>query len=191
MSKIRKTPVGLNCLIVLSEEFITVVDDNVCTAPIKVDKDILESAQSSKNFIDADSEDGNEMNNAAPVPLSSKMRNVIKLSSCEPFSAAAGGYNFAFIVTRITFTCSEMDITLSKRSKVITLNQLTVALQFESPELCVSRKSSDDEYTRQSQIRRSDDEILLPDHTQQVVKDPSKPMLLLFRGVSQQMVLEA
>uniref|UniRef100_A0A8C4SC05 HTH CENPB-type domain-containing protein n=1 Tax=Erpetoichthys calabaricus TaxID=27687 RepID=A0A8C4SC05_ERPCA len=41
-------------------------------------KDILEFVQSSKNIIDADSDDENEMNNAAPVPTSSEMRNIMK-----------------------------------------------------------------------------------------------------------------
>ncbi|GFV58544.1 rho guanine nucleotide exchange factor 17 [Trichonephila clavipes] len=58
-------------------EFITLDDDNVCTAPIMADKHILEFVQSSNNIIDADSEDKNEMNIAAPVPISSEMRNVI------------------------------------------------------------------------------------------------------------------
>ncbi|GFX48989.1 uncharacterized protein TNCV_2797801 [Trichonephila clavipes] len=66
MNKIPKTPAGLNCSIVLSEEFIAVGDDNVCTAPIMADKDILEFLQSSKNIIDPDSDNENEMNNAAP-----------------------------------------------------------------------------------------------------------------------------
>ncbi|GFW58057.1 hypothetical protein TNCV_2742031 [Trichonephila clavipes] len=48
---------------------------------------------------------------------------VHQLSSCEPFSVVAGGYEFAFLVTRITLTCSEMDITLRKRSKIITPNE--------------------------------------------------------------------
>uniref|UniRef100_A0A8C4RFJ1 HTH CENPB-type domain-containing protein n=1 Tax=Erpetoichthys calabaricus TaxID=27687 RepID=A0A8C4RFJ1_ERPCA len=39
---------------------------------------ILEFVQSSKNIIDADSDDENEMNNAAPVPTSSEMRNIMK-----------------------------------------------------------------------------------------------------------------
>ncbi|GFW37695.1 HTH_Tnp_Tc3_2 domain-containing protein [Trichonephila clavipes] len=42
------------------------------------DKDILEFVRSSKNIIDADSKDENEMNNAAPVTTSSEMRNIIK-----------------------------------------------------------------------------------------------------------------
>ncbi|GFU75463.1 hypothetical protein TNCV_2861791 [Trichonephila clavipes] len=42
------------------------------------DKDILELAQSSKNIIETDSDDENEMNNAAPVPTSSEMRNIMK-----------------------------------------------------------------------------------------------------------------
>ncbi|GFW77299.1 hypothetical protein TNCV_924151 [Trichonephila clavipes] len=42
------------------------------------DKDILEFVQSSKNIIDADSDDENEMNNAAPVLTSSETMNTIK-----------------------------------------------------------------------------------------------------------------
>ncbi|GFV52909.1 hypothetical protein TNCV_2875771 [Trichonephila clavipes] len=41
-------------------------------------KDILEFVQSSKNIIDANSDNENEMNNSAPVPMSSKMRNIMK-----------------------------------------------------------------------------------------------------------------
>ncbi|GFU96333.1 hypothetical protein TNCV_89101 [Trichonephila clavipes] len=52
-------------------------DDNVCTSPIMANKDILEFVQSSKNIIDADY-DKNETNNAAPVPITSEMRNVMK-----------------------------------------------------------------------------------------------------------------
>ncbi|GFW10185.1 hypothetical protein TNCV_1849021 [Trichonephila clavipes] len=46
-----------------SEEFVAVHDDNICTAPKMAEKDILEFVQSSKNMIDANSEDENEMNN--------------------------------------------------------------------------------------------------------------------------------
>ncbi|GFV48941.1 hypothetical protein TNCV_1093411 [Trichonephila clavipes] len=55
----------------------TLDDDNVCTAPIMADKEILEFVQSSKNIINADFDDENEMNNA-PVPISSEMRNIMK-----------------------------------------------------------------------------------------------------------------
>ncbi|GFS78692.1 hypothetical protein TNCV_3148681 [Trichonephila clavipes] len=78
MNKIRETPVGLDCPILLSEEFDTVHDDNKYTAPIIADKDISEFFQISKNIIDADSDDENEMNNAIPLPTSSEMRNVMK-----------------------------------------------------------------------------------------------------------------
>ncbi|GFW05608.1 uncharacterized protein TNCV_4983781 [Trichonephila clavipes] len=40
-------------------------------------KNILELVHSEKN-IDADSDDENEINNAAPVPTSSEMRNIMK-----------------------------------------------------------------------------------------------------------------
>ncbi|GFV16507.1 hypothetical protein TNCV_4785691 [Trichonephila clavipes] len=42
-------------------------------------KGFLELAQSSKSLIDADSDNGNEMNNAAPVPTSSEMKNINKM----------------------------------------------------------------------------------------------------------------
>ncbi|GFX16108.1 hypothetical protein TNCV_4703641 [Trichonephila clavipes] len=45
-------------------------DDNVCAAPVTVDKDILKVVQSSKNITDTFDFDGeNEMNKAAPVPM--------------------------------------------------------------------------------------------------------------------------
>ncbi|GFW42524.1 hypothetical protein TNCV_4257181 [Trichonephila clavipes] len=72
MNKILKTP---NYPIVLSKEFIEVDNDNVCTASIMVDKNILEFSQSSKNIIDANSD---EMNSVAHVPTSSEMRNDMK-----------------------------------------------------------------------------------------------------------------
>ncbi|GFS75017.1 DDE-1 domain-containing protein [Trichonephila clavipes] len=75
MNKIRKTPAGSDCPIVLSEEFIKIDDDNVYKTPIMAGKDILEFVQSSKNIIEADE---NEMKNAAPVPTSSEIRNVMK-----------------------------------------------------------------------------------------------------------------
>ncbi|GFT38706.1 hypothetical protein TNCV_1498961 [Trichonephila clavipes] len=42
-------------------------------------KDVLEFVQSSKNIIDADSDDENEMNNVTPAPTSSEMRSIIKV----------------------------------------------------------------------------------------------------------------
>ncbi|GFY20060.1 hypothetical protein TNCV_2147531 [Trichonephila clavipes] len=72
MNKILKTPAGLKCTIVLSEKFITVDDDNVYTAPIMADKDILVFAQSSKYIIDENSEDENEINSATPISMSPK-----------------------------------------------------------------------------------------------------------------------
>ncbi|GFX98239.1 hypothetical protein TNCV_4908821 [Trichonephila clavipes] len=64
---------------VLSVEFVAVDDDNGCTAPIIADKKIVEFDESSKNSIDADSDDKNEMNNAAPVPTSSEMSITVKI----------------------------------------------------------------------------------------------------------------
>ncbi|GFU70353.1 SCAN domain-containing protein 3 [Trichonephila clavipes] len=87
MSKVRKIPVTyemfekiyilLDYPTVSSEEFVTVDDANVCTALIMA-KDVLEFVQSSKNIIDADSDEENEMNNAAPDPTSSEMRSTTK-----------------------------------------------------------------------------------------------------------------
>ncbi|GFV97075.1 hypothetical protein TNCV_3526611 [Trichonephila clavipes] len=62
---------------ILSEEFVE-VDDDVCTAPMMADKDISEFAQSSKIITDEDSDDENEMNNAAPVSTSYEMRNIMR-----------------------------------------------------------------------------------------------------------------
>ncbi|GFU80781.1 hypothetical protein TNCV_515081 [Trichonephila clavipes] len=78
MNKIRKTPAESECPIALLEKFIAVDDDNVCTAPILEDKDILKFDKSLKNIIYADSDNENEMNNGASVPTSSEMRNIIK-----------------------------------------------------------------------------------------------------------------
>ncbi|GFV42774.1 hypothetical protein TNCV_841291 [Trichonephila clavipes] len=52
--------------------------DNVCTAPIKTDKDISELVQISENTIDADSNDENEMYNAANINTSFEMRHIVK-----------------------------------------------------------------------------------------------------------------
>ncbi|GFX68602.1 hypothetical protein TNCV_1800151 [Trichonephila clavipes] len=78
MNKIRKASAGLDCPIVSSEEFVAVDDDNVCTGLFMPDKEISEFVHNSKIINDADSDDENELNNAAPVPLSSEMRNVIE-----------------------------------------------------------------------------------------------------------------
>ncbi|GFT51181.1 hypothetical protein TNCV_3084111 [Trichonephila clavipes] len=40
-------------------------------------------SSSSQNIIDADSDDENEMNNAAPVPTSFEMRNIMKINRLE------------------------------------------------------------------------------------------------------------
>ncbi|GFV95612.1 uncharacterized protein TNCV_4576131 [Trichonephila clavipes] len=81
MNKIRKTPAGLDCLTVSSKEFVAKNDDKVCTALIMADKDIWVFVQSSKNIIDADSDDESEINNSTLVPTSSVMRNTTK--SCQ------------------------------------------------------------------------------------------------------------
>ncbi|GFW94567.1 hypothetical protein TNCV_4246081 [Trichonephila clavipes] len=63
INKVRKTPAESDCPIALPEDLIAVDDDNVRTTPIMSDKNILELVESSKNVINADSDDGNEMNN--------------------------------------------------------------------------------------------------------------------------------
>ncbi|GFT77064.1 hypothetical protein TNCV_1099411 [Trichonephila clavipes] len=76
MNKIWKAPAGLDYPIVLSEEFVA-VDDNVCTAPIVTY--VLEFVQSSENNDeDSDDERENGVSDAAPVPASSEMMNVMK-----------------------------------------------------------------------------------------------------------------
>ncbi|GFS73413.1 hypothetical protein TNCV_1101401 [Trichonephila clavipes] len=74
----EKTYVSSDCSTTSWKEFVAVEDDNLCIASIMADIDILEFVQSSKNIIDADFYDENEMNNAVAVPLSSKMRNIMK-----------------------------------------------------------------------------------------------------------------
>ncbi|GFT31634.1 hypothetical protein TNCV_230731 [Trichonephila clavipes] len=61
------------------EEFVVIDDDNVYTASIIRQ----EFAQSSKNIIDADSNDKDKLNKAAHVPTSSEMRNIIKKEKKE------------------------------------------------------------------------------------------------------------
>ncbi|GFW79223.1 hypothetical protein TNCV_2476301 [Trichonephila clavipes] len=60
------------------EEFAVVDEDNVCSAPIMAGKDIFEFVHSSKNIMDSDSDDEKEIYNAAPVPASSEIRNIMK-----------------------------------------------------------------------------------------------------------------
>ncbi|GFY33308.1 SCAN domain-containing protein 3 [Trichonephila clavipes] len=69
----------LDCPTVSSEEFVAVDDDNMYRAPIMPYKDLREFVESSKSIIDADSDDEYEMNNAALVPTSSKVRDMMKI----------------------------------------------------------------------------------------------------------------
>ncbi|GFU59731.1 hypothetical protein TNCV_3186871 [Trichonephila clavipes] len=78
----EKVSVLLGCSTASSEKFIEANDDNECTASIMADKDIFEFVQSSKNIIEADFDDKNEINNAAPVPTSSEMRITMKSMCC-------------------------------------------------------------------------------------------------------------
>ncbi|GFW76562.1 hypothetical protein TNCV_2681791 [Trichonephila clavipes] len=64
---------------VSSEEFVAVDDDNGCATLTMVEgKDTMEFVQSSKDIIDIDSGDENEVNNAALVPMSSEISNIMK-----------------------------------------------------------------------------------------------------------------
>ncbi|GFT26758.1 transposable element Tc3 transposase [Trichonephila clavipes] len=72
------------------EELIEVDDDNVCTAPIMTDKDIMRFVQSSKNLIEVDFDYENEMNITAPVPPLSEMRNIMKCK-CSYSDAHSNG----------------------------------------------------------------------------------------------------
>ncbi|GFU30350.1 hypothetical protein TNCV_2205141 [Trichonephila clavipes] len=69
---------GFECHIVLSEEFFAANDDNVCTVQIMARKDILELVRSSRNSIETDSDDINEMSYTAPVPTSAQLFIKIK-----------------------------------------------------------------------------------------------------------------
>ncbi|GFT11547.1 hypothetical protein TNCV_2523611 [Trichonephila clavipes] len=53
-------------------------DDNVCTAAITANKDILVYVQSLNDIVGIDSNNENEINIATPVPTSSDMRNIMK-----------------------------------------------------------------------------------------------------------------
>ncbi|GFY14589.1 hypothetical protein TNCV_4827931 [Trichonephila clavipes] len=75
---LQKVSVLLDCPTASSEEFIVVGNDNVCTALFMTDKDIWEFVQSSKNIIDADSWDENEMDNANPFLTSLETKNIMK-----------------------------------------------------------------------------------------------------------------
>ncbi|GFV35518.1 hypothetical protein TNCV_3205491 [Trichonephila clavipes] len=76
-----ETLASLDCSIVTWEEFDAVDDDNVCIASIMAGKDTFEFAQSSKNIIDANLDDGTEITYTAPAPTSSETRNIMKSMS--------------------------------------------------------------------------------------------------------------
>ncbi|GFV99430.1 hypothetical protein TNCV_1514001 [Trichonephila clavipes] len=68
----EKVSVLLDCPAVVLEEYGTVDEDKVCS-----DKDILEFVQNSKNVINANFDEENEMNHAASALMSSKTRNIM------------------------------------------------------------------------------------------------------------------
>ncbi|GFX98381.1 SCAN domain-containing protein 3 [Trichonephila clavipes] len=73
----EKVSVLLDCPAVSSKEFVVVNFDNVYTAPIMADRDILKFVQSSKDTIYADSDDENETK-VVPIPTSSERKNTMK-----------------------------------------------------------------------------------------------------------------
>ncbi|GFX01038.1 hypothetical protein TNCV_4580041 [Trichonephila clavipes] len=71
---------------VSSEEFVAVDDDNVSTNSIMADKEFVFGGlgrllKAQKKTVDADTDDENERNNAAPVPTSSEIRSIMKIPS--------------------------------------------------------------------------------------------------------------
>ncbi|GFU82739.1 hypothetical protein TNCV_265361 [Trichonephila clavipes] len=75
-----KVSVLLDFSTVLSKEFAVVDDDIMYVKPqIWQIKTFVEFVQSSKNIVITDSDDEYEMNNAATVPMSSEMRNIMKI----------------------------------------------------------------------------------------------------------------
>ncbi|GFW92067.1 hypothetical protein TNCV_2153461 [Trichonephila clavipes] len=78
-NKIRNTPAGLDCPTVSSEEFVAVDDDKVYTQPqLWQTKTFWSLFKAQEISLIADSEDENKINNAATVPTSSEIRNVLK-----------------------------------------------------------------------------------------------------------------
>ncbi|GFU99918.1 hypothetical protein TNCV_1257671 [Trichonephila clavipes] len=61
--------------------------------PIMAQKVILELVKRSKNITEADSDDENEINNAATVPTSSEMKNIMKSMCCYLESHSNGERN--------------------------------------------------------------------------------------------------
>ncbi|GFW51664.1 hypothetical protein TNCV_4213401 [Trichonephila clavipes] len=72
----EKVSVLLGCPSASWEVFVAVNDDNVRAVPIITDKDILEFVKSSKNIIESDFDDENEMSNIALVSTSSEMKSI-------------------------------------------------------------------------------------------------------------------
>ncbi|GFT86167.1 hypothetical protein TNCV_3257581 [Trichonephila clavipes] len=93
MDKIWKPTTEFDCPILLSGEFTEVDHVNVCTAPIMAEKELVELAQSSKYTIVTDSDNENEMNNVAPVPTSSEIRNIMKSMYSYVFTHTNGEMN--------------------------------------------------------------------------------------------------
>ncbi|GFT38541.1 hypothetical protein TNCV_2748211 [Trichonephila clavipes] len=79
MNKIRKTPAGLDFFTVSSEELVE-VDVIMCVQPQLWQTKAFFEVQSSKNIIDVDSDNENGKNNRVPVLTSSEMRNIMKNS---------------------------------------------------------------------------------------------------------------
>ncbi|GFW05898.1 DDE_3 domain-containing protein [Trichonephila clavipes] len=107
-----KIRAGLDCPTISLEEFVAVEDEYVCTTPVMVEKDILEFVQSSKNFIHADSDGENELNNAASLSLS-----VLKLAEMKIIKGSSKLANFIHQSFTVNFSISGI-IKLPKRASV-------------------------------------------------------------------------
>lgn len=69
----------LDCPTLSLNEYVA-VDDNVCTAPIMTQKEIVEIVQNPNDstYVDSDDESENGISDAVPVPSTSEMRKIIK-----------------------------------------------------------------------------------------------------------------
>lgn len=69
----------LDCPTLSLNEYVA-VDDDVCTAPIMTEKEIVEIVQNPNDstYVDSDDESENGISDAVPVPSTSEMRKIIK-----------------------------------------------------------------------------------------------------------------
>ncbi|GFX85791.1 hypothetical protein TNCV_2471931 [Trichonephila clavipes] len=74
----EKVFVLFECPTVLSEGFAAIDDDKVYTTQLRQTTTLWSMFKAKKNITEAESDDKNEMNIAAPVLVSSKMKNIMK-----------------------------------------------------------------------------------------------------------------